>query len=60
MKLIKEDMKVELIDRHICRMHRVGRPTPPSDKHPNGLPRQIILKFTSYAVRSKVMKEAGT
>ena len=55
-KLIKEDMKVELLDRDICRMHRVGRPTPPSDKHPNGLPRQIILKFTCYAVRRKVMK----
>lgn len=55
-KLIDEDMKVKLDDRDFCRMHRVGRATPPSDKHPDGLPRQIIVKFTSYAARRKVMK----
>lgn len=37
-------------------LRRVGRATPPSAKHPNGLPPQIILKFTSYAARRKVMK----
>lgn len=49
--LLTKDLKVKLDDRDFCRMHRVGRPRPTGTS-----PRQIILKFTSYAARRRVMK----
>jgi hypothetical protein len=50
--LLNDDMAAAIEDRDICRMHRVG-----VGKYAgNGQPRQIILKFTSYSARRRVMK----
>ena len=59
-KLIADDMKVDINDFDFCRMHRVGKAKPVSAQHPEGLPRQIIVKFTRYSARRKVMKARKT
>ena len=54
MKLLKDDLGTDLDDRDICRFHRIGKPsTVESENEPS---RQIIMKFTSYSARRKVMK----
>ena len=50
--LFVEKLKVNLDERDICRMHRVGKP----NSNGTSNPRQILLKFTRYGARLKVMK----
>ena len=52
--LFVEKLKVNLDERDICHMHRAGKANLNSSGTSN--PRQILLKFTRYEARLKVMK----
>ena len=48
--VLKKVMKVDLEKSDFCRMHRIGKQ--PS----SGKPKQVILKFTNYDAKHRVMK----
>ncbi len=52
-KLITETMNIELCDKSIARVHRIG----PPPKETRGKPWPIIVKFESYKERTQVWEE---
>lgn len=53
-QVFKDVMKVDLKVTDFCRMHRVGKPPKA------GKPKQVILKFTNYGAKRRVMKARKT
>ena len=53
-ELFSESMKIKLHPSDFCRMYRVGKP------RANGQPKQIILKFTNYGAKRRIMKARST
>ena len=47
--LFKDTLKVNLVQSDFCRVHRIGRPKE------DGTPRQVIVKFTNYGAKRRIM-----
>ena len=52
--MFKDVMKVKLESTDFCRMHRVGKPAQ------SGKVKQVIVKFTNYGAKLRVMKARKT